>query len=422
MPRPYAWKKMNPSGFQAVVKLLKRPASLRQGLLALRRRTGDALRPGGGAPFPRLSQRFPLDPRLRRGAVLALALLALLPGYFTLRAFLTPATQVVQAPAWGWAHWGGWDYTILLKPNTVYGTQELGPGLTYFDALVEGMEARFSYTFTTDTPARIEGWYEVFADLAVGELPAQRFLLVARTPFQQGVDGTAVYQGAASSAPTALPGQGAAARIAVALPVDRKAYQRRVEQLLAEAGVRARPDSSGTITYTARVEATAATGTGSTTQTLEPSLTVPLGGETFTVAGAPALNKSGTVRLPQEQPVPGVKARRYTLPLATLAAVLLPLGFLRATTAAIPNQEDPLARQARRLRRRYAKRIAQAAPGHSPLPGAEAVSVAGMADLVRVSEELLKPIVYAAPAPPGGSHLFYVLDGATRYEFRLEAS
>ncbi|HLF05205.1 MAG TPA: hypothetical protein VI855_08320, partial [Dehalococcoidia bacterium] len=216
--------------------------------MALRRRAQHAPGPGGGASrWHRGGQRFPLDPWVRRGV--ALALLAVLPGYFTLRAFLTPATQVVQAPAWGWAHRGEWDYTVFMKPNTVYGTQELGPGLTYFDALVEGMEARFSYTFTTDTPARIEGWYEVYADLAVGELPAQRFLLVSRTPFLQEPDGTAVYQGAASSAPTALPlpGQGAIARIAVPLPVDRKGYQGRVQQMLAEAGVRARGEA--TLTY-----------------------------------------------------------------------------------------------------------------------------------------------------------------------------
>jgi hypothetical protein len=43
-----------------------------------------------------------------------------------------------------------------------------------------------------------------------------------------------------------------------------------------------------------------------------------------------------------------------------------------------------------------------------------------MDDLARVSEELLKPIIYANSEARGGTHLFYIVDGTTRYEYRLE--
>ena len=43
--------------------------------------------------------------------------------------------------------------------------------------------------------------------------------------------------------------------------------------------------------------------------------------------------------------------------------------------------------------------------------------MASMEDLVRVSEELLKPIIYCGPADQREQHVFYTVDGATRYQY-----
>ncbi len=40
-------------------------------------------------------------------------------------------------------------------------------------------------------------------------------------------------------------------------------------------------------------------------------------------------------------------------------------------------------------------------------------------DLARVSEELLKPIIYCGPSDQGEQHVFYTVDGATRYQSTL---
>ena len=53
------------------------------------------------------------------------------------------------------------------------------------------------------------------------------------------------------------------------------------------------------------------------------------------------------------------------------------------------------------------------------MPGREVVTVASMEDLARVSEELLKPIIYCALADQGEQHVFYTVDGATRYQYEL---
>jgi hypothetical protein len=105
------------------------------------------------------------------------------PGYFTVRDYLTPTKVIFQVPDWGWSQSGEWDHFVLMAPNTIYGTREVGPNREYFSSLVEGIEARFSYTLVIDAPARIDGWYEVTAKLAAGNLFQERTLLTPKTPF-----------------------------------------------------------------------------------------------------------------------------------------------------------------------------------------------------------------------------------------------
>ena len=42
-----------------------------------------------------------------------------------------------------------------------------------------------------------------------------------------------------------------------------------------------------------------------------------------------------------------------------------------------------------------------------------------MRDLARISEELLKPIIYRCPSDQEDQHVFYTVDGATRYQHVL---
>lgn len=339
-------------------------------------------------------KRVQIKGHVRLGIIVVLALLVLVPAGLAYRAFQDPTTKVYRVPVWGWVHWGEWDYSVFLKPNTIHGAGELGPGLVYYENLVEGVEARFSYNFTTDTPARIEGWYQVTADLVSGELLRERTLIVPRTPFDAR-DGSSV-------------------NVAFTVPIDRDAHRARVAEIAEETGLQAGEDP--TVTYTAHVETEAFTETGNVRQVLEPTLVVPLTGATFTLGGDRSPMRNGVVRRDEKRPVLGVNSRRRYMLVATgISAIVAPLFALG--TVAGTRRDDPLAREARRIRRKYRKRISEASPGASDLPGREVVPVASMEDLVRVSEELLKPIIYCGPADQGEQHVFYAVDGATRYQY-----
>ena len=342
-------------------------------------------------------RRIPLSGQVRLAIVLGLALLVLFPAYLSLRAFQTPTSVTYRVPVWGWVHAAAWDHTVFLKPNAISGTRELGPDETYDDSLVEGITARLTGAFLTDVPARIEGWYEVTAGLDAGELLGERYLVTPRTAFLQE--------------------RGTSLSLDLELPLDRELFRRRVEEVAAETGAAA--PAEVTVTYTAHVEAEAAAEGERVRQVLEPTLVVPLAGETLAISGDRSRSADGVVRRAEERPASGVRERRLYSLLGTGAAAVLPVLAAIGTVARPRPQEDPLVREARRLRRKYRKRIAEADAGGPDLPGERAVPLASMEDLARVSDELLKPIVYTGPAGADGPHLFFVVDGVVRYEYRL---
>jgi hypothetical protein len=340
-----------------------------------------------------------MDGRVRLGIIAGLTVLALLIGYRAYQAFEEPTTRVYRVPAWGWVSWAEWDYSVSLKPNTLYSTRELGPDLTYYESLVEGLEARFSYNFVTDIPTRLEGWYDVTVDLSGGKLLNEGATLVPRTPF--GLK------------------EGKSVNVGLVVPVDREAFRRRIKEMARETGLE--PGTDPKVTYTAHIEARAFTKTESARQNQEITLVVPLTGTTFAISGDRSEKKSGVVRRDEERPIPGVGSRWRKVLGSAAALAIVPALFALVTTAGPRLGGGPLghgARDAGRIRRRYRKRIVEAAKGESALPGGEVVAVASMGDLVRVSAELLKPIIYHA-AGDQAEHLFYVVDGATRYQYGL---
>ena len=374
-------------------------------------------------------KRIQIEKRVRLAVLLVLVLVVAAPAYIAFGEFDSDSNEP-QEPAWGWVNWGGWEYSVLVRPNDMNIDQILGSGQEYYDNLVEGIKARLTYTMATDTPARINGWYEIAADLASGDQLSEHRLVVPRTLFVEE-NGTNV-------------------SLELDIDIDRDEHLNRLHELALQAGLSVAEDS--TVTYTATVEVNVTADGDSAHQTVNPTLIVPVGGlPTFTLSGEQSVYGNGTAGIkPRENTDDSVFAlseftesgKLYSL-LAVVLVALLPLAFSLGTTSRstgdsssatdIPASErlaepdlpdrksQQLDREVRRIRRKYRKRIAHGESGEW-LPGREAVPVASMEDLIRVADEVLKPIIYSDPVRTGEPHVFYTIDGPTRYEFRVSLS
>jgi hypothetical protein len=77
---------------------------------------------------------------------------------------------------------------------------------------------------------------------------------------------------------------------------------------------------------------------------------------------------------------------------------------------------SPAVREVAEIRKKWGVRIAEGTAGSSPW-GANVITVASIQDLVKVSDELSKPVVHQAPTDRYGDHVYYIVDGNTRYQY-----
>ena len=56
---------------------------------------------------------------------------------------------------------------------------------------------------------------------------------------------------------------------------------------------------------------------------------------------------------------------------------------------------------------------------HVPSESEKTILLGSMEDLIKVADELAKPIIYQEPGLEGGQHIYSVMDGTTRYQYSL---
>jgi len=59
------------------------------------------------------------------------------------------------------------------------------------------------------------------------------------------------------------------------------------------------------------------------------------------------------------------------------------------------------------------------AMGGTPMEGEKIISLGSLEDLVKVADELSKPIIHQSPNAAEERHIYYISDGAIRYQYVL---
>ncbi|MFH1382490.1 MAG: DUF5305 family protein [Chloroflexota bacterium] len=83
-----------------------------------------------------------------------------------------------------------------------------------------------------------------------------------------------------------------------------------------------------------------------------------------------------------------------------------------------PARPSLLEQEAARISKKYGQRMA-VATDQIPTAGETTITLNSMEDLVKIADELGKPIVYQAGIGPDETHTYYVFDGASRYQYVL---
>jgi hypothetical protein len=206
-------------------------------------------------------------------------------------------------------------------------------------------------------------------------------------------------------------------------PIDLNQYSRLIENIRNETGAAA---DSYLITIRADVHVTGDTGYGRLDEVFSPALTTTLDKNILSWNEKMAQSKPGAVETIETVPNTGryLGLSRGEIRELTLALFII---FLAAFLVLLfwsskfrPVETPQLENERLKLQKKYGQRIAEA----SVIPQSDTesrISLNTMEDLIKIADELGKPIVHQPPSIADGPHSYLVYDSSATYRYALKS-
>jgi len=329
---------------------------------------------------------------LRLSVIIVIGILIIVSAYSAYAAYQQPTTTEETQTAVGYTHTGTYNYNVYLTNNSLFDTNVLGPGQgTYFKKLVDYINASYIYTFRTSLSSTIDGTYELTAEVQTSTW-TKSFTLISETNF------------------SSTTGQ---AQFTINFPINTTRFEDYVTQINNETGV---ATSDAVLVMTCRVLLSADTEYGDINEIFSPSIQVSLGGNTISIDGNLANIQTGTIETTVEVDHSEVITQRNNWTIASVLLIIILIVFAGVTTT-LAEPEHATAKQLKKIMKKYGEWIVET-DKLLPSKDTKIVSINSLDDLVKLSEELGKPVIHATPIP-NGEHTFYVFDEAMSYQYAL---
>ena len=305
---------------------------------------------------------------------------------------------------------GTFDYTIYLEENSLYKTDTLkppestpyvapeqktlgvGPVIPY--GLVDRMETSYYYDFQASRPVtEVTQEVTITATIDNPEFWSKTFVLVptTRQPDSLQVD----------------------------FPIDIVYLNELLNAIRTETVTAGEAYS---LIIEAFVHVTAQTEFGPIDENFTQTLSTELGGGTLVWNEELEMTQEGAITTTRIIPndnrylglsVGGLKMTSLILGLIFLAIFIASLVFYNQTK---PAELPFFEKEALSVGKKYADRIAQAS-SQTPVASEKIISLGSIEDLVKVADELGKPIMHQPPTTSEKQHTYYVIDGASQYQY-----
>ncbi|MDD2555653.1 MAG: DUF5305 family protein [Syntrophaceticus sp.] len=321
-----------------------------------------------------------------------LGLLMVLSFYNLYRVYREPSKVAEDLPVYSYQHQGELDYTVNIKPNSVFSEKTVGPGEFYYTNLLESIDARCSYTYTADQSAELATAYSVVAVVEEPGVWSKEFPLVPEKVTKAEENEISFTE---------------------SFSFNLEAFENFVEDANMQLGVYAEDPK---VTIGARINTVAETAEGRTSGELIPSLVIPLGVSQFEIAGTSTLEKDGALTKPAQVSNSGLIGRKIRAFLLMGVVILLGVAFTRLTESKEPARPDT----AGSFWRRYGDRLVKAGDDFTVPDDLILIALHSPEDLLKVADEAGKPIIYQETGHSQSVPTCFVIDGLTAYRYLLQ--
>lgn len=291
------------------------------------------------------------------------------------------------------------SYKVSYIPTDIYPDTSLGENQLYITKFIDHIQSSFSCEFEGDRPAEIKGTYSATAYLkgflkSVNQdkiLWTKEFELLPERSFSQ---------------------QGNAATISYELPIvlsDMISYAEYANTVL-----NINSNVQLEIAYDFSIQAV--TDKGTVTKAFSPSLSLPIGNDYFEITKSISEQKSASIDEQVRSISPSYERNRLTIRIIAAvicAALLFVLIFTRKLTF------DSYYLKVDKLFKKYGAHIV-VSDSDIICGSGEVIEVSAIEGLIKISDDLGKPILYKNDSIFEENCKLFVMDDRINYTFRLE--
>lgn len=344
--------------------------------------------------------KFKINKRIRLGLIAVAAVAAMIFSYFIYSEAYNPGVEQKTIPVYSYDSKGSINYEIDLKPNNLYTDSRLGEGKLYITEFVDYIDTNLKYEFTGEREAEIKGSYDITAKVSgyAGEGEKTANIWEKDFPIKKTKEFT--------SADGKLS-------INENVKLNINEYNAFVQNIKETSKINCQ--TSLTLSLNINLEGT--TDKGNIEEIMSPGITIPLDTLLFEITGNNNIDRPGAIEETVDEPLPANKNKMagYSVILSILVIVMIILMFF--TTTSPPR--DSLEKELGKIFKRHGERLVAL---NSDIDVHGAAVVKSFDDLVRISDEIGRPILYRYSDNYKEINKFYVYNEADSFVFNLEYS
>ncbi|KJS22729.1 MAG: hypothetical protein VR72_04135 [Clostridiaceae bacterium BRH_c20a] len=342
--------------------------------------------------------------KLRMAKMLRISLITVL-GLFTVfvfvllyQAWTSPGTVEEKVQIYSYKHKGEVDYRVNLHPNPITSEESLGKGQYYLTPFVKNINTSFKYQFLGDKVADITGEYEVTAYMQGIRRELDKIFIIWNKPY-------------ILSAKETFEAKDKEIALSKELPLDLKIYNDFVAKFFKDHEIQTEVILS--LNWDVRINAQ--TENGMIQEQLTPSITIPLNTKYFQITEDLSKSKEGVIEntVITTLPVDETKLTVY----GVLAFIFI-IGIILIIFKTENTIVNPVKKQWKKIHKDHGERLV-ALENELSINSDSLLNVKTFEDIVKVADELGKPIMYRGNLEHDEEQVFYVLNEPRIFTYRL---
>ncbi|MBF8982472.1 hypothetical protein IZY60_02870 [Lutibacter sp. B2] len=341
-----------------------------------------------------------INKHLKVGLIIISIISLCMVSFLLYKAVNNPGFKDEKVSLYSYDHKTNVNYRVFLKPNILYSEESITEGNTYITEFVDYINTFFKYEFHGERVADIKGDYEITAVVEgyTGEgdtyksIWKKNLILIGLTPFN-------------SKDKTIL--------IEKQIPLKLEKYNNFAEQVIKDTKI----GCQSKITVFWNVNIKAETDKGLIEEKMSPTMIIPLNNNYFEIMGQLSQEKPENIEETKQVQLPVNKkiVVTYSVVAGILLIILTFLIFFTKAAVAM----NPLEKKLKKIFKNHGDRLV-ALNNEVAITCENYNAVKSIDDLVRIADEIAKPIMYKYSADFKDMTEFYVFDDTQMYVVDLK--